>query len=271
MQDRYVGDIGDFGKYGLLRWLTGMRENVAKDGLGKLQLGVVWWMNNEDKDTGHGGVIGYLSKSQRNDSKFRVCDPCLYLHLKQLVFTDNREVWAVQRRGILPHDTPFFDEELPHFRCVKKDYARVRNDRKSWLKRACKKMAGASLIFVDPDVGINFLNKNTSDPKYVTMNELKKLSRYDKSLVLYQSFGHKKHCEQIASWVKQLKKQFNESNILVLRFGTIYPRALIVVMQGDLKPTIEKRIRCFARSKWNEHFVLHGENGKPIGQGSCKP
>ena len=27
MQDQYVGDIGDFGKYGLLRHLTGMRED----------------------------------------------------------------------------------------------------------------------------------------------------------------------------------------------------------------------------------------------------
>ena len=28
MQDQYVGDIGDFGKYGLLRHLTGMREDA---------------------------------------------------------------------------------------------------------------------------------------------------------------------------------------------------------------------------------------------------
>ena len=262
MQDRYVGDVGDFGKYGLLRWLTGETGQKPKEQ--PLQLGVVWWMNNEEKDTGYGGVIGYLSKTPRNESKFRACDPCLYLHLKQLVFSDRREVRAVQNSGILPKDTLFSCEELPHVCDGKKDYAIVRNYRKSWLKRARKRMEGASLIFVDPDVGINFHNKSTSDPKYVTMNELRKLSRCDKSLVVYQSFGRKKHCEQIASWVNQFKKQFTESNILVMRFGTIEPRALIVVIQGDLKPIIGERLKCFARSEWKKHFVLHGEDGKPI-------
>ena len=45
MQDRYVGDIGDFSNNGLLRWLIGMREDVVSDGLGPLRLGVVWYLN----------------------------------------------------------------------------------------------------------------------------------------------------------------------------------------------------------------------------------
>ena len=36
MQDRYTGDVGDFGKYGLLRWLCG--QDAAP-----LRLGVVWY------------------------------------------------------------------------------------------------------------------------------------------------------------------------------------------------------------------------------------
>ena len=29
MQNRYVGDVGDFGKYGLLRFLSGMTDLVV--------------------------------------------------------------------------------------------------------------------------------------------------------------------------------------------------------------------------------------------------
>ena len=38
MQDRFVGDIGDFGKYGLLRALTGTYPEAEP----RLSLGVVW-------------------------------------------------------------------------------------------------------------------------------------------------------------------------------------------------------------------------------------
>ena len=52
MQDQYVGDIGDFGKYGLLRHLTGIQTPRLKT----LRLGVVWYLfpdggNNDGKFT----------------------------------------------------------------------------------------------------------------------------------------------------------------------------------------------------------------------------
>ena len=37
MQDRYFGDVGDFGKYGLLRALSGTYPGAAP-----LRLGIVW-------------------------------------------------------------------------------------------------------------------------------------------------------------------------------------------------------------------------------------
>ena len=41
MQDRYTGDVGDFGKYGLLRCLRG--PDAAP-----LRLGVVWYRTDSD-------------------------------------------------------------------------------------------------------------------------------------------------------------------------------------------------------------------------------
>ena len=42
MQNRYTGDVGDFGKYGLLRALTQpeMQEET--------KLGVVWYLNPDE-------------------------------------------------------------------------------------------------------------------------------------------------------------------------------------------------------------------------------
>ena len=55
MQDRYAGDIGDFGKYGLLRALCGADEHGPA-----LELGVLWYrVPNEDHKT-DGRIIDYL-------------------------------------------------------------------------------------------------------------------------------------------------------------------------------------------------------------------
>ena len=50
MQDRYVGDIGDFVKYGLLRAIRGEKS-----------LGVVWYLRPNDGPVGDGRHTAYLS------------------------------------------------------------------------------------------------------------------------------------------------------------------------------------------------------------------
>ncbi len=47
MQNQYVGDIGDLGKYGLLREIFG-RPEVPGSGCG-LRLGVTWYLFPEGK------------------------------------------------------------------------------------------------------------------------------------------------------------------------------------------------------------------------------
>ena len=63
MQDRYTGDIGDFGKLGLLRQL-------ASTGL---SIGVNWYRTPDETHNSDGLHVGYLQKEQ-----FRTCDPALW-------------------------------------------------------------------------------------------------------------------------------------------------------------------------------------------------
>ena len=75
MQDQYVGDIGDFGKYGLLRYLTGMRDDDASEDA--LRLGVAWYLF-PDGGNNDGKFTDYLRNPKPRDSKLRDCDPELY-------------------------------------------------------------------------------------------------------------------------------------------------------------------------------------------------
>jgi len=85
MRDRFVGDIGDFGKYGLLRALAGVQPRCKPE----LHLGVVWY----EVDRG----IRYFN---RPDS-FRDCDKPLFDELQRLVASSWRSIAAFGglRRG----------------------------------------------------------------------------------------------------------------------------------------------------------------------------
>ena len=74
MQNRYVGDVGDFGKYGLLRALC--RPSGAENR--PLRLGVVWYLTTDETHNNDGRHIGYLEPTPKNLRDFRACDPDLY-------------------------------------------------------------------------------------------------------------------------------------------------------------------------------------------------
>ena len=84
MQDRYVGDVGDFGKYGLLRYLTGQREAPSTSDM-PMRLGVVWYLYPDESHNADGKYTGYLDDTLSNHARFRACDPDLYDTMRRLV------------------------------------------------------------------------------------------------------------------------------------------------------------------------------------------
>ena len=89
MQNRYVGDVWDFGKHGLLRYLSGETAGVTED---RLRLGLIWYLSHDPKEhNGDGRHIGYLKRTARDDkSEYISCDPMLWEKLRDLVFADAR-------------------------------------------------------------------------------------------------------------------------------------------------------------------------------------
>ena len=66
LQNRNAGDIGDFGKYGLLRSLARGTE---------LSLGVCWYLHPDEDQRNDGGHTQYLQQTRDNRIRFRALDP----------------------------------------------------------------------------------------------------------------------------------------------------------------------------------------------------
>ena len=85
MKNQYVGDIGDYGKYSLLR-------AFSEAGI---RVGVNWYLT-EDDGSNDGKFTSYLQKVD-----VRSKDPIVFDALKKIAHKSGKSVKDVQRSGII--------------------------------------------------------------------------------------------------------------------------------------------------------------------------
>ena len=261
MQNRYVGDIGDFGKYGLLRALAG----------DPLRLGVVWYLFPDEPPKepgkGDGKFIDYLCHPTAKERNLIECDPFLHDKLHKIVIDEkDRRVVRVQEKesGILPTDTLYYDQSLSYEPRESGDTRKLR--RAEWLNSALEATKEADVVFVDPDNGIAIPDNGEANqairitkanpygkrgPKYVFMDDLKRFYCNGKSLVIYHHLARTDAVAQINCLRKELQESLGLSHLpwaLWYHRGTA--RAYFIVAQKRHRAVLEKRLGSFADSPW---------------------
>ena len=263
MQDRYTGDVGDFGKYGLLRCLTGQLE--AQLPSAPVRLGVVWYLYPDESHNADGKYTGYLADTPKNRTEFRACDPSLYDAMRHLVETGSRNVAAVQRNRILPENTLYYEPSLSFPREMPRSEREVK--RANWFEGALQATAGADVIFVDPDnslsdpangisASIDPLRK--TGPKYVFIADLRRFYERGQSLIVYHHLGRRGTAvEQIVRVAESLKLSLDLADLprsLLYRRGS--SRAYFIVPQERHRLILERGVSNLLASPWNSHFEL---------------
>ena len=109
MQDRYAGDLGDFLKLGLLRWLVAPSFEAPPQ-----RLGVVWYLAPDESHNADGKHVAYLDPQSSAGRQLRPLDPDLYDRLTAMVATGERSVAQLEAFGVLPAESRTFGELL-HF------------------------------------------------------------------------------------------------------------------------------------------------------------
>ena len=254
MRDSFVGDIGDFANNGLLRYLCGMTGPQPDN---PLRLGVVWYLNKSDGSEGN--AIGYLNKSDYNDSLYRECDPPLYDSLQRLVGASllcrtERNIGQISDSLILPRNTQYFDVRVPV------------GKRKDWRKGALEKTAKADLLFLNPDTGLapkSVKSPHHRDgPKYAFIDDLTLFYKKGKSLIIYQDLSQgippgKNVGTRIKAISKCLKDKLKLDNeeppyVWVLRWNRAPTRTYFIVAQSVHKSLLCGCIKDFLVSPWGK-------------------
>lgn len=239
MQDRYTGDIGDYGKLGLLRCLAAAG----------LRVGVNWYRTPDENHNEDGRFTQYA-----HDSYYRDYDSQLWASLAQILDANQRRVESLETPGIL--DAVFFNERLDfsevHFR--KRDGVRT-----DWHNRALATLNGCDIIFVDPDNGLMVPSAQRSKKanKYVLQEELFAYYRQGASIVYYQ---HKAR-RQDGFYADQHSKLLQDERIqgaegLGLKFTRTSLRYYWFLLRPEHAETVRQCVASLLAGPWGNCFEL---------------
>ena len=239
MQNRYTGDIGDFGKLGLLRQLS-------KTGL---SIGINWYLTPDETHNGDGSHICYLDKNN-----FRDCDEQLWHALRQIVSSGKREVRALENSSILKAN--FYSELLDFSVSSKNERQLIRWE---WHTKALQCLQNCDIIFVDPDNGLMVPSAidTIKSNKFVMPFELAEYYRAGASVIYYQhkarrtdEFYVEQHKQLLAS------RAFPNADTIGLKFKTTSQRYYFFLVQPQHKSIISNCLEQMMDTPWKNHFVL---------------
>ncbi len=192
MQDNYVGDIGDYGKYGLLRKIC----------LAGLSLSVNWYKTVPKKTNtqNDGKFVNYLS----NPEKYREYDPHLFDSLYKIVCTENqRKIERIEKENLFIAKC-FSDE--------------IRGNRLCWHQNALNQTANTEVIFLDPDNGletVKMFSSNGATEKHVKWAEIKDYYDRGQSVILYQHLPRITK-EQLIDSIMSFQKEYLKADFVKL-------------------------------------------------------
>lgn len=261
MQDRYVADVGDFGKYGLLRALAGLGQAGTT-----LKLAVLWYLVPNETGTNDGRHVAYLSTAPTD--LYGRCDPKLFESLRQ-VLADGRNVAAVQRAGILPSSTLFHSVPLSYAASAR--LTQRREQRRQWFAEALAIVHRADVVFLDPDNGLECRIQQLSKkgPKYTYYEDVKALSGIEKSLVIYHHLSRQGTAsEQVLRRARELRGVLPVAyELFPLRFRRGSARVFFVAAAPSHCQLLRERVNAFASSEWRHHFVQDPLASEVVGAG----
>ncbi|MFN7935435.1 MAG: hypothetical protein U0R19_19050 [Bryobacteraceae bacterium] len=227
MQDRYVGDIGDFGKYALLNALAG-------DGL---RLGVQWCLNRAEENNSDGKFVDY--------PKLRECSPELFDRLEAMVKGGARKVSVVAQSAVLPEGSIFFGEPVPVGGGTR--YAAARS---AWNQSALERLSSAEVVFFDPDNGIcGNANGLWASPKHVHPIELRSYAERGQSLIIYQHQKRVNREAMVADALMAFEKMGCEAGWAFV-FHSVSARVFYVIPSTKHRAMLWERTQRFKSSLW---------------------
>ena len=229
MQDKYVGDVGDFGKFILLSGLT----SIGKE---SIKLGINWYhVTKPDQRAGDGRHTDYLDATWNHFNCYRECSLDIHGKLKTIVDADERKILALEKGGLLPDSTLYYSEPIPY---EAKSPNQRRINREQWFENSKTMLKNSDIVFLDPDNGIQPFNVRKTQKKaikYAFDDEINEYYQEGKSVILYNHRDYSTKQKYDGDKLLRIKDFIHSDTFAVLRFKRISVRDYVFLNQKKHK------------------------------------
>lgn len=252
MKDQYFGDIGDYGKYGLLRFIASHDMTIA----------VNWYLTPYEPFSNDGNMRGYLERD--SDRKY---DPELFDIIKGLCAQGQRSVRRFEDTGAISKAI-YYSKPMPSME--ENDRTDRLVSRKRWHEEARNACSKAELVFLDPDIGLRDGKPSTARDaeKYVYASEICDYYDAGQDVVYYCHRGRRK--EEL--WKKArlvMKTHRPDAALFCLTYHRGTQRSFIFVVHPERAEQYRKMIDGFLETAWIG--VFSEESCLPDSLGEKKP
>lgn len=238
MQDRYAGDVGDFGKIGMLRQIAGAG----------LKVGINWYRTHKPEEHAKedGKHIGYL-----HNKLYQGCDDELLNALRSVV-EGCRSVAALENARLIP--------DAQYYSAILRQGSNKSFCRDAWYRDSMKALANSDIIFCDPDNGLLVKSVSLSSAKsdkYVTENELVDYFLSGKSVVFYNHRCRQKENIYLQRFKPlQMRSELAQAKWLGLKFKRGTTRDYLFILQPNHFKQASGAMRGMMKSNWDRHFSI---------------
>lgn len=233
MKHQYFGDVNDYRKYGLLR---------ALQAPGGLSLSVSWMLTPDD-----GGSDGKFRSYLQEPGRWRHYDEPLFDHLSAALSAGGSpSVAMIEHASILPR-ARFFSETVPD----------DRRARAAWSRRLVSSAAGADLVFLDPDNGLEIPSKpigRKDSSKYAAWYEVERLWEAGSSVLVYQHFCREERAAFTSRLARELQSRTGAASVEV--FATPHVLFLLASQSRHAHVFEEAIVSCLP--KWRGQVSVSG-------------
>ena len=238
MKNQYLGDIGDYGKYGLLRFL-------ASKGI---QIGVNWYLTKND-NSNDGKFKKYLDREKEP----WMIDQDLFDQLQIIKSNPKSTVMAVKAHNLIPGAVYYascldLTDLTPQERSITRD---------QWFAESSICLQNSNMIFADPDNGISFrfTSRAKNNEKYIFSSDIETYYRMGKDVVFYCHKGRRSN----AAWLKvraDLVAILGDAYVLTLTYHKGTQRSYIFAIHHERLQTYWDMLREFVDTDWKQVFEI---------------
>ena len=254
MQDRWVAEVGDFGKLGLLRRICGCDGRFD----GGRSLAVLWYRTADETAETPAARPAWLDAPE----SFRPCDPLLFDILDEIVASGLREVHSIEIAELLGDVA--FHSDLWSFDGMSSQQIRDVERRRLFLG-ALKVVGERRVVYADADDGLmpDGVVPNASDAtRWIGWDEMVALAALRRTLVVGRPAEDDVPIQRqvVRGAVELIERLRLDVRPIPMIFQGEATRVYFVVPAPDDVDAIQERCVSLvdADDPWSRHFSLLG-------------